>query len=190
MSDARRVAFVRHGETDWNEQRRIQGLTDVPLNDVGREQSRSLGEQLASLPWSTIVSSPLARARETASVLAETAGLTVGDPVARLTERAYGVAEGLSVDTVNERWPDGDYPGSEPFLRLTERGRLAVDEVLGRSHGDVVIVSHGALLRATISALTGRPWPRILNGTATVLEFRAGIWEAAALPERVHQESR
>ena len=176
MTETRRVAFVRHGETDWNRQRRIQGRTDVPLNETGREQARLLGRELREGQWAAVVSSPLTRAVETASLLASAAGVELLEPAPALTERNYGRAEGLPVDEVHELWPDGEYPASESVTHMTERGRAAVRELLERSTGDLVIVSHGALLRATMSVLVGRPFPRVVNGTATVLGCSDGVW--------------
>lgn len=175
----RRVAFVRHGQTDWNSLRRIQGLTDVPLNATGRQQAAVLGLQLAADGWAMVLSSPLARARGTASLLAAAAGLASPVLSPALIERSYGAAEGLPVEEANTRWPDGDYPGSEPLGALAERGTAAVTALLAGHPGDLIVVSHGALLRATISALTGQPWPRILNGTATFLAVGNAGWEPA-----------
>ena len=181
MTSARRVAFVRHGETDWNRQRRIQGHTDVPLNDVGREQAREVGRRLAAGSWDCVLSSPLARAVGTAELLAHVLDAPPPYRVGGLVERKYGRAEGLPVNEVNELWPDGEYPGSESLVHLGERGRAVVIEVLNEYEGDLILVSHGALLRATMSVLTGRSFPRVPNGTATVLEYFPGSrdWQNA-----------
>lgn len=176
MSTARRVAFVRHGETEWNRQRRIQGLTDVPLNDAGREQARALGRELAAGSWNVLVSSPLTRAVETADLMNAEIGTPVRGRDDALIERGYGRAEGLAVDEVNELWPDGAFPGSESLIHLADRGRSAVLDLLDRYDGNLILVSHGALLRSTLSVLSGRPFSRIENGTATLLVYEADEW--------------
>ena len=83
-------ALVRHGQTDWNAERRLQGATDIPLNDVGRGQARDAVGVLAAYEWDAIVSSPLSRAAETADLIAEGLGLTVSRRVPELTERSFG----------------------------------------------------------------------------------------------------
>ena len=88
-------ALVRHGQTDWNAERRLQGATDIPLNDVGREQAREAVATLADYQWDAIVSSPLSRAAETADLIAEGLGLTVARRIPELIERSFGPAEGL-----------------------------------------------------------------------------------------------
>ena len=105
MSDARmngtetrpaRLVLVRHGETDWNQERRLQGRTDNPLNGVGRAQARKAGRLLAAEPWDVVVSSPLLRAVQTAHLIADAAGLQPAGTIPELVERDYGSAEGLA----------------------------------------------------------------------------------------------
>jgi uncharacterized phosphatase len=106
--------LVRHGETDWNRQRRIQGLTDIPLNDTGRAQARATGELLARRSWDAVYASPLARARETAAIIAGELGLPGPTLLDALVERNYGDAEGLDWMQVDSRFPHGAaVPGRE-----------------------------------------------------------------------------
>src|SRR5687768_16876002 len=89
------LLLARHGETDWNRELRIQGSSDIALNDLGRDQARALAEELAELALDAIYSSDLRRARETAEAVAAQHGLDVRlDP--RLRERAFGSWEGLT----------------------------------------------------------------------------------------------
>src|SRR5690606_21892304 len=108
------LALVRHGRTEWNRQRRMQGRADVPLDDHGRAQADAVGQLLSRAVWSVVVSSPLQRAAETARIIGARLGVVepVTDP--RLIERDYGVAEGLPVAEAHERWPDHGYPAAEP----------------------------------------------------------------------------
>ena len=89
------LALVRHGQTDWNAQRRLQGSTDIPLNDVGRGQARDAVAVLSGYEWDAIVSSPLSRAAETANLIAAGLGLGVDRRVPDLAERSFGPAEGM-----------------------------------------------------------------------------------------------
>jgi probable phosphoglycerate mutase len=88
-------ALVRHGQTDWNAQRRLQGSTDIPLNDVGRGQAREAVAALSGYGWDAIVSSPLSRAAETAGLIAHGLGMRVARHIPELTERSFGPAEGM-----------------------------------------------------------------------------------------------
>src|SRR5690554_970725 len=99
--------LVRHGETDWNFEHRIQGATDIPLNDTGRQQARRTGRLLASRKWDAIVASPLSRAFDTASIIAEEIGLPAPTALAGIVERNYGDAEGLTGTEISARFPAG-----------------------------------------------------------------------------------
>lgn len=178
------LILIRHGETDWNRERRIQGSTDIPLNDTGRAQARAtaalLRDRLPAAITPAIVSSDLARARETAEIIAAELGLPAPRTYPGLRERSYGEAEGLGIDEFRERWGDwytAEVPGAEPWPELRVRGI----EALGRAVRDhrratapaaasLVVVSHGALIREMIRHATAGELPpegeRLLNGSA------------------------
>jgi broad specificity phosphatase PhoE len=114
--------LVRHGETDWNRQHRIQGLTDIPLNATGRRQARAAGKLLARRNWNDIYASPLSRATETASIIAGQTGLAEPKPVDALVERNYGEAEGLNFIEIDRRYPNrSEVPGQESRAEVIER---------------------------------------------------------------------
>jgi broad specificity phosphatase PhoE len=178
------LILIRHGETDWNRDRRIQGSTDIPLNDNGRAQARAtaavLRERLPGADQPTIVSSDLARARETAEIIAGELGLAAPRTYRGLRERAYGEAEGLGVDEFRARWGDwytAEVPGAEPWPDLRERGIAALGRAV-RDHrratapagASLIVVSHGALIREIIRHATAGELPpegeRLLNGSA------------------------
>jgi len=176
-----RIVLVRHGRTAWNVERRVQGSSDIPLDDTGRAQAATAGALLAEAVrdgagWDAVYASPLSRAFETASIIVEHLALggsaTTGPrPDPALAERRYGLAEGLTHSEIEARFPDGDVPGRETVESVTERAggallRLA-DEHPG---GSLIVVSHGgviaALARSLDPALLGRPGPMIENGSA------------------------
>ena len=178
------LILIRHGETDWNRDRRIQGSTDIPLNDNGRAQARAtaalLRERLSGADQPTIVSSDLARARETAEIIAGELGLAAPRTYRGLRERTYGEAEGLGVDEFRARWGDwytAEVPGAEPWPDLRERGIAALGRAV-RDHrratapvaASLIVVSHGALIREIIRHATAGELPpegeRLLNGSA------------------------
>lgn len=167
------IAVVRHGETDWNLARRIQGRTEVPLNETGRAQAAAAARMLASAGWSGMRTSPLGRAVETAEILSGALGL--GDPHIddSLWERDFGPAEGLLVAEAERRWPGLEIPGAETLDALAMRAEASLLRALDEAPGTVV-VAHGALLRAGLAKIGGEPLPRILNCEVWILSRVSG----------------
>lgn len=160
-------ALVRHGQTDWNAQRRLQGSTDIPLNDVGRGQVRDAVAVLSGYEWDAIVSSPLSRAAETADLIAAGLGLQVARRVSDLAERSFGPAEGLCAgpDLDALRIPGG-YLGAETEDDAARRGLDALEALAEEFPGGrVLVVAHGTLLRVTLSRAIGRTIHSIDNAT-------------------------
>ena len=158
-------ALIRHGQTDWNAQRRLQGSTDIPLNDVGRDQARDAVEALGGYEWDAIVSSPLSRAAETADLIAAGLGLTVARRVPDLTERSFGPAEGMQdgpeLDAL--RTPGG-FRGAEDEDEAAGRGLAALEALADEFRGGrLLVVTHGSLLRVSLSRAVGRTLPSIDN---------------------------
>lgn len=147
--------LVRHGETDWNQQRRIQGLTDIPLNDTGREQARATGRLLSRRSWDGVFTSPLSRAFETASIIADELGLPAPTTIDALVERNYGEAEGMNFLEVERRYPNrSGVPGQESREDVVARVLPALRE-LAVTHPDqaLVVVSHGGAIRSVLTAV-------------------------------------
>jgi probable phosphoglycerate mutase len=155
------ILLIRHGETDWNAARRLQGHLDIPLNEEGMRQAAALGAALADEPIDAIYASDLSRAVLTATPLAETRGLRVQtDP--RLRERCYGAFEGLLYGEIGARYPeawlafrtrdiDARFPqGERPAETLREfstRSLQAVRCIAARHVGQrIAIVAHGGVL--------------------------------------------
>lgn len=186
------LIVVRHGETVWNREKRMQGTTDTQLSDVGREQARALGRRLACRAFAALYTSDLSRARDTARVIAEHTGRDiVMDP--RLQERRFGIFEGLTVEEIIARYPeeharfmsrDPDYavPGGESARGFTERCIGCVAEIAGRHAGcEVVIVTHGLVLDSLYRAAHGldhgarRPVP-LINASLNVFGYDGAAW--------------
>lgn len=173
--------LVRHGETDWNRARRIQGRTDIPLNDLGREQAAVAARYLSGVPVDRVVASSLSRAAETGSIIAEALGLAAPALRDDLVEREYGEAEGLTIVEVDERYPAGhDVPGRELPERVVERVAAALAE-LAAAHPDesIVIATHGAVIRAMITAVSPQDAPErgvpIRNGSVHGFRLVDGV---------------
>ncbi|WP_241384547.1 histidine phosphatase family protein [Rhodococcus sp. CH91] len=171
-----RLALVRHGRTDWNRRGLLQGSTDIPLDEIGRRQAREVARMLGTSPWDTVVTSPLSRAYDTGRIVAAHLGVGVAGTIPGLAERAYGDAEGLTRDDAGARWPDGRFPGLEPLAAVAARGLRALDEIVAtHPHCRIVVVAHGALIRAVLGELSSSPAPRIVNGAVSELD-RTDRW--------------
>jgi probable phosphoglycerate mutase len=179
------LLIARHGQTDWNTERRWQGHADPPLNETGRAESHALGELLAGRGIEWIYSSDLARARETAEIVAGVLGL----PVAldeRLREVDVGEWSGLTVTEVEERYPEGfqrrraggtGWTQGEPFEAMAERVAECVLEIAGRHPAATVLVmTHGGPVRSLATrcreSLDG--WVHAGNCDFDVLAAEAG----------------
>ena len=159
-----RLVLVRHGETDWNQERRLQGRTDNPLNGVGRAQARSAGRLLAADPWDVVVSSPLLRAVQTAHLIADAAGLQPAGTIPELIERDYGPAEGLHLNGLTEPQLTAALGVGEPEQAVAQRGLTALRGLAAQFPGQrIIAVAHGTLIRLALSELTGQQYPRVLN---------------------------
>lgn len=149
------IALVRHGQTDFNRDGKLQGTSDIPLNETGIAQAHKAARLLSDDHWDAVVSSPLERAAVTADIIAATLGLEVSGRYASLIERAYGEAEGLTKEQAVERFGT-DWPGEEDFDDLQRRAVAAVDEVAELNPvGALVIVTHGTFIRAFADHVTG-----------------------------------
>lgn len=184
--------LVRHGETDWNLARRIQGSTDIPLNDTGRAQAAATGALLASREWDAVYSSPLSRAFETASIIAQHIGAAAPIPVAELVERAYGEAEGLADPELAARFPgDTPVPGRESRGAVVARVLPALME-LAEAHPDeaIIVVSHGGVIRSVLNAVDpDNKHPAITNGSVHSFLHEDGTLTLIAFNDPIELES-
>jgi broad specificity phosphatase PhoE len=151
------ILIARHGESDWNRERRWQGHADRPLTERGREQARILAERLAHVELDAVYSSDLRRARETGQEVANRQGLEV-QAIRELREVDVGSWSGLTREEAEVRFPDGfrhwkaGFPGwkdGETYEAMAERVVGAVHRI-AREHdgGRVLVVSHGGPIRA------------------------------------------
>jgi broad specificity phosphatase PhoE len=158
------ILIARHGESDWNRERRWQGHADRPLTEKGRAQSEALAARLAHIDLDAVYSSDLRRARETAAVVAAAQGLEV-DERADLREVDVGSWSGLTRTEAEERFPEGfgrwrrGFPGwedGESYEAMTARVVGAVNDIAQRhTYGPVLVVSHGGPIRAIHAAALG-----------------------------------
>lgn len=160
-----RLVLVRHGQTDFNREGRLQGQVDISLNDTGIQQARSLAPLVVASPPDVLVASPLERARETARLLSSGTDLEVRTDPAFL-ERSFGQWEGLRGEEIRRRWPEqhADWRAHRPVLGLDVEDRPEVGErvaaacralVAAHVGGTVMVVAHGAAITLGITALLG-----------------------------------
>lgn len=144
------IYFVRHGETDWNLSKIIQGKQDICLNDKGREQARIIKKELDDEPIDLIIASPLKRAKETAEIINETRNLPIIYDE-RLEERCFGEYEGKKLEVVDTTdfwnyYKDATYEGAENIQEFFDRVYSFLDEILEKYEDkNVLIVSHGGV---------------------------------------------
>ena len=186
-----RIHLIRHGETAWNAEGRVQGHADNPLNDTGRQQARALGERLAAIRPVRLCASSSARARETAELAFGHLDLELR-LFPELREICLGDWEGQLYRDLEQSHPEEvrlfreephrfQYPGAETFLALQARGLAALAAILAEAEpgGDILVVSHGAMIRTLLGHHLDRPlsrlWepPRMHNCAHSILEFSA-----------------
>ncbi len=191
-SPATRLCLVRHGETEWNAERRIQGQIDIALNATGLRQAAAAGRWLADAGIGALYSSDLRRAWQTAQAIGRTLGLVPrAEPALR--ERRYGVFEGLTYDEARRDHPDGyaafagrnadyDFENGESLTTLFARVTGAVQRIAGRHPGgNVAVVVHGGVLDIVNRFVRGNPLdlPRdflIPNAGINWIARRDGVW--------------
>lgn len=187
-----KLLLIRHGETAWNHDNRPQGVSDVPLNEVGRQQARLTARALAGEPLVGVYSSDLARARETAAAIAEIHQLPVQtDP--RLREMDQGVFEGAPIEQVREQY--GEWlqtwlldpanvrmPGGETLGEVQARAWAAIEAIQAVHHSGVVAVVAHNFTNVTIICkqlnLDLAFFRRIRVGLASISAIEYGRWPA------------
>ncbi|KIC57422.1 histidine phosphatase family protein [Microbacterium hominis] len=197
------LILVRHGETDWNAMRRIQGSTDIPLNDTGRAQAREVAErlqrELSAVGPVVVASSDLLRAVETARIIAATLAAPEPRTYRQLRERSYGIAEGASVEELRDRWgswAEAEVPEAETWPQVRRRALAGLQRAVRDARRDaapqaptVVVVSHGALIREVIRHASAGAFPlegeRLANASThrfLVERDRLSVQSYAAIP--------
>ena len=183
MPSTTTFALIRHGQTDWNAEFRIQGSTDIPLNEVGRAQAANAVAPLADFhdddrDWDFVVSSPLSRAADTADAIAAGLNLDVTHRLPTIIERHYGDAEGLQAGPELEalRIPNG-FLTAESEASVAQRGIDALQNLSDEFPGArIIVVSHGTLIRLTLNSLFDLSVGPISNAALTVVRSSPAGW--------------
>ncbi len=161
-----RVLLARHGQTDWNAAGKIQGVSDIPLNDRGRSQARDLAARVRGEGVGVIYTSPLKRARETAEIVGAALGVGV-HAASELTELSFGDWEGCSWGEIGERWPEQfalyaadrkNYapPNGESYAAMLARAKPFIDSLRAMAGaGTALCVCHSAVMRGILAEEAG-----------------------------------
>ena len=190
------LVLVRHGETEWNRVGRVQGRTDIPLNDTGREQARATARRLADEHFDAVAASPLSRAAETAQIIADGLGIGPVELVDALVERNYGASEGMTDKDLDAMF-GGRLQATESREDIIARVTPALLAIAER-HPDqrVLVVSHGGVIGSLVRDATRWVWPepgerivngsdhvfRVVDGKLELIEFAGRPWSADLLP--------
>lgn len=196
--------LVRHGQSTWNREHRIQGQLDPPLSADGRRQAELLASRLAGRRFDGHYSSDLKRAFETAEIIASRVGIQP-EPERALREIYLGEWEGLRTDEIAERYPrewsrwveEPDWnvvPGGEPEADFGARVSGAIDDLMHRYESkDVLVVTHGGVIQAALHRIVGKPsrglFPfRIQNASISLIERRDGRMVIGGVNDIAHLE--
>ncbi|MBM3070695.1 2,3-diphosphoglycerate-dependent phosphoglycerate mutase GpmB [Enterobacter sp. RHBSTW-00994] len=189
------VYLVRHGETQWNAERRIQGQSDSPLTEKGEQQAWQVAERARTLGITHVISSDLGRTQQTARIIADACGCDVVlDP--RLRELDMGVLEKRHIDSLTEKeegWrrtlvngtEDGRIPEGESMQELSVRVHAALEECLKLPAGSrPLLVSHGIALGCLVSTILGLPAYaerrlRLRNCSLSRIDYQESQWLAS-----------
>jgi 2,3-bisphosphoglycerate-dependent phosphoglycerate mutase len=198
------LLLVRHGQSTWNSERRIQGQLDPPLSEEGRRQAMRVGRRLAQHDFAGFYSSDLKRALETASAICAVTGGSPR-PSTGLREIFLGEWEGLNTQELAQRFPEAwarwteepswdVVPGGEGAVAFEKRVVAEIDSILARhEHGDVLVVTHGGVIQVALHRIVGRPnhglFPfRIENASISVIEKRNGRFVVSGVNDTSHLE--
>lgn len=167
------IYIVRHGETDWNLQKRLQGREDIPMNETGVAQANAAGQALAGISFEYVLSSPLSRARLTADII--DGYVNCGKVVCEegLTERCFGSLSGQQVKNLYTAECDD----MEPREEVEKRAREVFARYAALGCGRVLAVSHGGTIRALFRGIMGEsaPTPMVLkNACISVCDMTDG----------------
>lgn len=176
------IAIIRHGTTSWNKAGKLQGHSDIPLDEEGVLQALKLGQRLSGENWDLIYSSHLLRARQTAAIIAQESGIDSVIEDNRLGEAGGGLIEGTTEEERVRKWGESwkllDL-GMESNTAVVARGVAFIQDLLTEHSGKkILLVSHGSFIRQLLDALLPamHPTPAMKNTSFTRLQFSNENW--------------
>ncbi|WP_296631996.1 histidine phosphatase family protein [Rhodoluna sp.] len=189
------LGLLRHGQTDWNIDFRLQGITDIPLNETGIAQARDAALALNAADWDIVLTSPLSRAADTAKIVADSFGFDSIAVEQLLLERSFGEAEGLSHEEWKATYSDPNaVPGGESLEALKVRSRELLRHIAEKYEGQrVLAVSHGALIRKLLRIVSNNEFPRegerLGNASLNIFDYDGLQWNMVRYePRTLHSD--
>ncbi|MGG0657085.1 histidine phosphatase family protein [Rummeliibacillus pycnus] len=175
-----KIYIVRHGETDWNCEGRLQGGTDTTLNVRGKRQATICRNYFEQIKCDAIFTSTLQRAMLTATIMNETLKLPL-IPLKEFAERTFGAAEGMTYEERIKEYPHKEYPDQETIDQLIERIASGLQKIHDQyPNGKVLLVTHGAVIHTLFSMVENAEiFPqsaRLSNGGVSTIHKQDGKW--------------
>lgn len=175
-----KICLIRHGETDWNALGRIQGKTDIPLNENGKKQAEQCRDYLKHSEWDVIVTSPLKRAKQTALIINEALQLEVVE-MDEFMERSFGDAEGKTREERAILYPHHQYPNQESREALVKRLTDGLEKVICRFPDEkVLLVAHGAVIHTLLTIVSEdslKIEKYLSNACISNIQYKEKRWE-------------
>ncbi|WP_347568708.1 histidine phosphatase family protein [Neobacillus sp. MM2021_6] len=181
---------MRHGETDWNAIGRIQGSTDIPLNEKGVQQAEECGVFLKRTSWDVIITSPLKRAKVTAEIINSSINIPLV-VMEEFKEKFFGEAEGLTFEERKAKYPDHRYPNEEDELSLSKRVMAGLDKIKQEYRDQkVLLVIHGAVINSILAEISNGELDyrktKIENACFNDIHFHENRWKIKTLNQVSH----
>jgi len=187
------ICLIRHGETEWNAARRLQGRTDIPLNARGVKQAEACSVYLAASSYDVLITSPLKRAKQTAEIINHKLDLPLHE-MEDFQERSFGDAEGMTYEERRAIYPEKNYPNqedTEDFRRRIMEGFQKVTQLY--SDQKVLLVNHGAVIKEILKAFSNDDnileGDRLMNGCISNIHFENEKWNVKDFNRTAHLPS-
>ncbi|QTN01277.1 histidine phosphatase family protein [Sediminibacillus dalangtanensis] len=175
------ICLVRHGETDWNLQGRLQGETNIPLNETGIQQAKECRDYFKDMHMDRIITTPLIRAQKTAEIINENWQKPI-EIMEAFKERSFGEAEGMPMEERNKRYPHRNYPGQEPFDAFRERVMQGIEEISNKyMDEELLLVAHGGVINVILSTVSdgkiGTGKTKLINACISNIQLWKEGWK-------------
>ncbi len=182
------ICLMRHGETDWNQQQRIQGRSNISLNERGIQQAKDAREAVWKTKWNKIYTSPLTRAKQTAHILQSSSSATIHIEEAFI-EKSFGDVEGKSYTHVFSTHPDGVYPNAETDEDVVMRILDQFTKIQAEHPNErILVVTHGAVIHALLAHFdvipTGLEYIVLHHLCMNTFRYHQGKWEVTSFNDK------
>ncbi|MBP1971316.1 putative phosphatase [Virgibacillus natechei] len=174
------ICLIRHGETDWNAIGKLQGSTNIPLNNKGIQQAEECGAFLIPSDYDVLIASPLKRAKRTAEIINSYLNLPLVE-MEDFVERSFGDAEGMTVEERQTLYPNREFPNKEERQLFNNRVMAGIDK-LAQTYSDqrILLVAHGAVINAILSTISkgeiGSRKTTLKNACISNINFHKEQW--------------